>query len=565
MLSRKDKILCLIFLIVSMTAIVHYPSLNNGFINWDDNEYVGANMNIRNISWENIKDNFTSPYYGNYIPFTTLTYAVEYRLAKLNPRAYHATNLILHLFNCMLVFWLIYLLSGKEYVALIVALLFGIHPLHVESVAWVSERKDVLYSFFFLSSLISYTRYLKEKKVYYWSLSLLLFAASCLSKPMAVTLPLVLFLIDYLLHQKVEIKTLLLKIPFISISLIFGIISLLTQYGASNSRPENLFSFFGNLLRASYGLIFYLYKIILPVHLSGFYPIPKNIAGTYPITLLFSPLVIVLLALLIIIVFRHNRKAVFGTVFFFITILPVIQLMPVGWAIAADRYTYVPALGIFYIFGEVCSWFYTQKLSGRKHLKAGFFSFLALLLVVLSILSWQRCHIWKDGITFWNDVIIKYPTAALGYNNRGIAYTMKGDDRRAIEDYKTAVRLEPSYLPALANLLITYCRSGMSSTATFLYDATVRQSPETEKRLMDFGKSTLENNDTNNAISLYMTLLRILPEKAQRYLNGEIYNNLALAYHRTKQFKFAKYYAKKAKDSGYSISRELQTYAGSGE
>ena len=105
----------------------------------------------------------------------------------------------------------------------------------------------------------------------------------------------------------------------------------------------------------------------------------------------------------------------------------------------------------------------------------------------------------------------------------------------------------------------------MSSTAIFLYDATVRQSPETEKRLMDFGKASLENNDTNNAISLYMTLLRILPEKAQRYLNGEIYNNLALAYHRTKQFKFAEYYAKKAKDSGYSISRELQTYTKSGE
>ena len=243
MLSRKDKILCLIFLIVSMTAIVYYPSLNNGFINWDDNEYVGANMNIRSISWENIKDNFTSPYYGNYIPFTTLTYAVEYRLAKLNPRAYHATNLILHLFNCMLVFWFIYLFCGKEYVALIVALLFGIHPLHVESVAWVSERKDVLYSFFFLSSLISYTRYLKEKKVSYWSLSLLLFAASCLSKPMAVTLPLVLFLIDYLLHQKVEIKTLLLKIPFISISLIFGIISLLTQYGARTQDRRIYFPF----------------------------------------------------------------------------------------------------------------------------------------------------------------------------------------------------------------------------------------------------------------------------------------------------------------------------------
>jgi tetratricopeptide (TPR) repeat protein len=285
----------------------------------------------------------------------------------------------------------------------------------------------------------------------------------------------------------------------------------------------------------------------------------------YPITLLFSPLIVVLLTLLVIIVFRHSRKAVFGAVFFFITILPVLQITPIGWAIAADRYTYVPALGIFYIFGEACSWFYTQKLSGRKHLKTGFFSFFALLLVVLSILSWQRCHIWKDGITFWNDVIIKYPAAALAYNNRGIAYMMKGDGKSAIEDYKTAIRLEPAYLPPLANLLTAYCRSGMSSAAIFLYDVTVRQSPETERRLMDFGRTSLENNDTNNAISLYMTFLRILPEKSQRYLNGEIYHNLALAYHRTKQFELAAYYAKKAKDSGYNISRELQTYMGSGE
>jgi protein O-mannosyl-transferase len=563
--TDRDKFLACIFLVTLFTALTLYPCLNNGFINWDDDAYVYNNPNIHNLSYANIKTFFTSFYFSNYGPLTLLSYAVDYRVSQLKPRTYHTTNLVLHLLNCILVFWLIHLFSKNISIAFIVSLLFGIHPLHVESVAWISERKDVLYSFFFLSSLISYTKYLDKKKGAYWALSLFLFVLSCLSKSMAITLPFVLFLIDYLLHQKMGNKTLLLKIPFILISVVFAIITLLTQYGSQYSRPDNLFSFFGNFLRASYGLLFYLYKIILPVHLSGFYPIPQNIAGTYPITLLVSPFIIVLLALLIIIKFRHNRIAVFGTVFFLITIMPVLQFLPVGWAIAADRYTYIPALGIFYIFGEFCFWLHTQKLFGRKYLKVAFVSFLALVFVILSVLSWQRCHVWKDSITFWNDVISKYPNAPLAYNNRGNAYSMNGDDKRAIEDYKTAVRLDPGYLAGLDNLFRTYCKLGMNNVAIYLYDTITRQNPFIEKGLMIRGKAYIENKEPNSAINLYTALLIVLPQKAHTYLDGEIYNNLAMAHRLRKDFELTEYYARKAKNIGYNISRELEAYLKPGE
>jgi hypothetical protein len=317
--------------------------------------YVYQNQHIKEISWANTKTFFTSFYFGNYGPLTLLSYAFDYRMGRLKPLTYHTTNLLFHLLNCILVFWLVNLLSGAAPVAFLVAMLFGIHPLHVESVAWISERKDVLYSFFFLSSLISYVKYLHKKQTLFYILSLLLFLASCLSKAMAITLPFVLFLIEYLLRHKIDKKTLFGKLPFGLISLVFCIITLLTQYGPSHAKPAHLFSFLDNILRAGYGLMFYIYKIILPVRLSGLYPNPQNIGGNYPMVFFLAPLVIILLILLII-KFRNNRKVIFGTGFFIITILPVLQLLPVGWAIAADRYTYIPAIGIFYLFGEGCSY-----------------------------------------------------------------------------------------------------------------------------------------------------------------------------------------------------------------
>jgi tetratricopeptide (TPR) repeat protein len=536
--TDRDKLLVFVFVITLLTSITLYPCLKNDFINWDDDIYVYQNPNIQQTSWANVKTFFSSFYFANYAPFTLMSYAFDYQIGRLKPLTYHTTNLLLHLFNCILVFCLVYLLSRTAPAAFLVAILFGIHPLHVESVAWVSARKDLLYSLFFLSSLISYVKYLHNKKALYYVLSLLLFLASCLSKAMAITLPFVLLLIEYLLRQKIDKKRLFEKIPFLLISFAFGVITILTQYGLSHARPAHLFSFLNNVLRASYGLVFYMCKIILPVRLSGLYPNPQNIGSNYPMAFLLAPFVIILLILLII-KFGKNRKIIFGTGFFIITIFPVLQLLPIGIAIAADRYTYIPALGVFYLFGEGCSWFYKEKLTGKKHIRMVFIACLIVIVTTLSLLSWQRCNIWKDSITFWTDVINKYPNTAVAYNNRASAYEINGDDKKAIEELKKALSLDPNYLKALDSLLRTYCKLGMKNVAILIY---------------------LDINQIRTAINLYQTLLTVIPQNTLQYMNGEIFNGLAIAHYRKKEYGYAEYYATKAVNTGYKIDPEIQTF-----
>ena len=257
---------CLILVIVSLSFL---PSLKCGLVNWDDDRYLSNTPAVQSLSLTTVKEASTSFFIGHYQPLTILSYALDYHFYKLNPYHYHLTNLILHLLNSLLVFYLIYLLSGNIIVSFITAILFGLHPLHVESVAWVSERKDVLYSFFFLLSCITYLYYLtKGNKHKYYILSLFLFLCSLLSKSMAVTLPLLLLLIDYYLKRKPN-KTLLLdKIPYFFLSIIFGIIAI---FGVG-IRPKVGFSLFGALSAASYATVFYLGKLFLPIKLSCLYP-----------------------------------------------------------------------------------------------------------------------------------------------------------------------------------------------------------------------------------------------------------------------------------------------------
>ncbi|HET6767293.1 MAG TPA: glycosyltransferase family 39 protein, partial [Chitinophagaceae bacterium] len=223
--STRWTYYCL-FIILLISVVIYLPVYNNKFLAWDDDVYIKNNPLIYSI---NLKDIFSQYVMGNYHPLTILTFAVEYQFFGLNETGYHAVNLFLHLTNVVLVFYSINLLINKPTVALITALLFGIHPLHVESVAWAAELKDLLYTFFFLASYILYLKYLtnQQKKLYIFSL--LLFCLSLLSKAMAASLPVVMLLTDYFKGRKINAKTLLEKGPFILLSIGFGIVAIWAQ------------------------------------------------------------------------------------------------------------------------------------------------------------------------------------------------------------------------------------------------------------------------------------------------------------------------------------------------
>ena len=415
--SDRWKIYSALAAIVVISIIAYLPVFHNGLLAWDDDGYIKKNALIYSI---NLKEIFSHNVLGNYHPITMLTLALEYHFFGLNASGYHAVNLLLHLLNVILVFYTVFLLSDKVAVALVASLLFGIHPLHVESVAWAAELKDLLYTFFFLAAYIFYLKYLKKEaaagaaaapapaaatatKFYY--LALLLFAVSLLSKAMAASLPLVLILTDYFKGRRIDKKSLLEKVPFFLLAIVFGLVAIMAQKSFGYTQLATTITFPQRLVFASFGFITYLYKLLFPLNLSAFYPYPVNSNGVY-IPIQYYAYVLSFLALAAYIIYSHrfSRKIIFGMGFFAITILLVLQLLPVGKAIMADRYGYIPSIGIFYLAGEGFSFLWSKKLKWVAVV------LLSVSAVLFSVKTYTRCGVWKDDMTLWNS-IIKYDKA----------------------------------------------------------------------------------------------------------------------------------------------------------
>ncbi len=484
--------------VLIITLIAFFPAINNGFTNWDDEGYVLKNYLIQDLSFANLKNFFSENVQSNFHPFTMLSYAVEYHFFQLNPKSYHITNIILHLLNVALVFTFIYhLLKNKEIMfgiekksssllpvnsqlplitATITSLLFGIHPMHVESVAWVSERKDVLYGFFFLISLLFYLRYAtrEKNKSLNYTLAITFFICSLLSKGMAVSLSLVLFAIDFFLRRKFSLKLFIEKIPFFLLSITFGIIAIYYQKSTDAIQDHTLFAYYERIIFACYGTIMYLFKLLIPLHLSTFYPYPLYENGYLPIAFYLAPLGILALVFFIYkylktphkqeqdsIADSENKSGVlFGIAFFLVTIVFVLQLLPVGSTIISDRYTYIPYIGIFFIVGQSFGSFYLSKNPKQTSLRIIFSLVLIAYSLSMVFVTRTRCIVWKNSFNLWENVIKNYPQVSVAHTNLGLAYKKLGDksDERklshydeALKEYNKAIEVDPNYKDAYEN------------------------------------------------------------------------------------------------------------------
>ena len=440
--------------VLLLTIIVFSNSVQNGFINtWDDDVYILDNDYIRDFSLQGIRSIFTTFYAANYHPFTTLSWAIEYRLFGLNPSAYHATNLAFHLLNTILVFRLILLLTRRTEAATIVALFFAIHPLHVESVSFLSQRKDVLYAAFYLGSVISYIHFIKkDEKFLFMIMSLLFFLFSLLSKSMAVTLPLLLLLVDYYLKRPFTRKGAYQKIPFFVLSLIFGIVAILSQkaYGAITHLPS--FSLLEKIFLVSYSFVFYIFKLFAPFNLSAMYYYPtKSPGGMLPLEYYMAPVVIALIIWGVLRTDNFRKELILGLGFYLITISLVLQVIPVGSAIVAERYTYVPYIGLFLIIGQFCSAVVSNAWQASKNIKLPLLVILIAYTVFLSVATWHRNKVWQDSFTLWSDVIQKNPVVSVAYYNRGVGKFNLKDYQGAINDYNKTIQLQPDYAEAYHN------------------------------------------------------------------------------------------------------------------
>lgn len=461
-LGDKRTVLFALALILAVTFAAYSPTFLNGFTNWDDPIMVTRNPLITSLSWQNIGTMFGTVYERYYNPLVLLMYSVERHFFGLDPLVFHATSLFLHLLNVLLVFYFIYLLSGSALVSLVTAALFGVHPMHVESVAWISARKDVLYSLFFLGSLVYYLLSGGKHDRHYY-LSVLAFLLSLLSKSMAVTLPFILLLCDHLRGERVSVRSLLDKWPFFALSFLFFLVAVFGHYMPGTDAGGFSFSILGGLMAATSGIVFYLIKLIFPYNLSCIYPPP---------VILISPLIVIALVALMVWSMRLTRKVFFGGMFFLVAIAPVIQFVPVGLGVPADRYTYIPYIGLFYLLAELVS--YVCSRSGRR-LAIGL---IALLIVFLSVLTFQKVRVWNNGVALWEDALRAQGDIALAYYNLGDEYLNgRGDLENAAKYFDRAIEIDPGYVSAYVNRGLIYDVGGEHERSVAEYDRAIAMMP----------------------------------------------------------------------------------------
>lgn len=514
--NNKIDLWCL-FVIIGITLAVFFPALFNGFVlNWDDAGYITDYKPIKSLTWQNIKIIFTSYHQGNYHPLTILSYAFEQAIVGIKPFLYHLDNLILHLLNVALVFIFTRKLTNKLEIACITALLFGIHPLRVESVAWVSERKDVLYTFFFMLAGIKYLDYIQkaETKIKNLILSIIFIIISLLSKPAAVCFPGVVILIDWFCGRKFTTKLILEKVPFFAISLLFGIIAIYSQkeIGAiQNLTP--LFSFFERILLSFYALVLYFSKLLVPLGLSAMHPYPELVDGHLATKVYIAPLIVLAFIVPILYSFRKTKMIVFGMLFFFVNIVLVLQLLPVGAAIIAERYSYIPYIGLFMIIAYAYSWISENKQENIKKLKAFIAIILSMWIVWLGILSFNRIKVWKRGDYLFEDILLNYQNQPFVYNNLGyICFNELKENDRALYNYNRCLAIDPEFQMAYGNRAILYFNTQKYPEALKDFDKALQYNLTNTDALIGRANTLSSLNQFEKAIPDYDSYISIKPE-----------------------------------------------------
>jgi len=433
--AKNPPYLLWLGIIVVVTAFVFSPMLKNEFTSWDDKDYIVSNPTVRSLKAENLKTIFTEPIANNYHPFTILSLAMNYSANKLNPQSYYLWNLLLHLANICLVFFFVKKLSKNNvHVALFSALLFALHPMHVESVAWVSERKDVLYLFFFVAGLITYLKYLEERKVIYFLATFLLGLCSMFSKPAAIIFPLVLVAIDLYKTSRLDFKFQLKKIPFFLMAAFFMYMTWIAQKtNDANVADFQTFNILERFVLACFGLVIYVVKLVFPVHLAAFHPYPEKLTLLYYL----MPLVVASACYCIYRYKKHRQLLTFGFLFYGINLVLVLQFVSIGAALYAERYSYMPYTGLFFAVGMML-------FDNQKSVRKQWIVTLAIA-AVFTFLTLERVKVWHNSETLWTDQIEKYPDSPRGYYDRGIYYAGLGQYDKALADYNISIKNKREY------------------------------------------------------------------------------------------------------------------------
>jgi len=518
----KKKYWLWLLLILFLTFLVYLPILQNGFLKtWDDNRYVLGNPYIQELNPEAAGKMFTVYYDGHYHPLTLFSLAFDYHFGGLTPNVYHIHSLILHLLNTLLVFGFLYLLFRRKntLIPLITAFLFGISTTHIETVAWISERKNLLYALFFFVSLIAYIKYIETEKYGLYLVSLAFFLLSILSKSTAITLAVTLILIDFYLKREVFSRRVIFeKIPFFLLAVIFGVVAVLAQkttWGEELSQVH--YAFAERFMFSGYAFIVYVVKLVFPYRMSGFYPYPSEMTSILvAVNILFTLLTIINVAAAFYF-FRKSSVSAFGVLFFSVNIFLLLKIfeVPAGDYIMADRYAYMPSVGILMMlaagFGALAKGKLLIKYIGR--------ALLIIYSLFIMLQTFNRVPIWEDDISFFSDIILKYPDTDMAYTNRGAVRKENHDLKGALSDFNKALEAGDTDYKAWSNRGAVYIELGDYSNALADYQQAIRLNPGHPQILADYGFAQMQTGDMQGAFESFSKVLEIKSFNPEVYVN----------------------------------------------
>jgi len=564
-----------VVLLVSMVILTYSGAVRNTFVSWDDSEYVVDNELVRSNENPGLEKVFSTVVSLNYHPLTILSLRMNNNTCKecpngISPRPFLISNIVLHVLNTILVFLFIYMLFRKNLLlAFLVAAIFAVHPMHVESVAWISARKDVLSSFFFLSGLISWLMYAREErsKFLWLLLTFVVFILACLSKATAVVFPVTVILINYLIINNEEgiltVKAVLRVfsprlivplLPFFTVSVFFGLMALHVQSGRNFlgmlqfiKDPEdvvNIIAPFSVLQRAGiacYGFFVYIFKFFIPLNQSAFYPYPSVAEmnqGGFAVLMWICFLAFIASAILIILSMKKTKILLFSFGFYLVALIMVLQFVSVGKAILAERYTYLSYIGL-----SIIPAYYISERSFR--LKRILISVSFLFIIIMIFLARNQVKVWHDTGSLWTQVIDRHPDLELARRARGKFYYMlsshasnpkekKVFEDKAIADFNVAIRektVSPDVYEGMGVILLS--RNDFEAALQFLNIA-VKLNPGKGRIYYNRAIVFDQMNQKEEAIIDYESALRFSPEMAQ-----EILRNRSVLYIETGRYESA--------------------------
>ena len=489
-----------LFALFLITLAVYYPSLQGGFLNIDDQYYVDENEFVRDLSLKGIYKIFTSIIVVNYFPLQILSYAIDYHLWGLNPFGYRLGNLIFHLGNAFLVFFLLRrLLAGRTWLSFAGSLIFSLHPVNVESVAWVSERKNVLSVFFLLLSFLAYFRYLEGKrKGLDYGLSLGLYVLSILAKVSSVVFPLLLILYDMCFTTRSRKEWIKDKIPFFLMSAFFSGLAVYIYHlqkiipGYHGGHPIHNFLTMANVV------VEYILSLFVPLYLNFYYDTRLvQSLGEYQFLLSFSFLLLV--TVLAIRWYRKERPLFFSLLWFFIPLLPVLNIVPIA-ILRADRYLYLPSVGFAYFL----TWGIPRMLgnTGRK----GSWAALGVLFLIagaFGLISEEQAGYWRSPFHLWSRVMNYIPSEAKAYLFLGNNARDRGQITLAETLYREALDRAPRSPAALNNLGLLYLNKGRVEEAHPLFQKSLESDPDYPDAQINLGISYWKKGEVEQAIAAF--------------------------------------------------------------